>query len=349
MGSFFCFKNNAEVNIDPFADSNNINNWVSDKTFKLINNLVDDVNQNDFFLINALAIDMNWNNQIHCTLGHQIPCVDNGIYKISYAHEKIEDDATSSYKDESVPYEKGYDGSDGFPSMNFDGKSEVSNGLAEANVDKYLDKYINDLKENYEKSKYNTDFLVYEDDNVKSFAKDLKEYDGTTLQYVGIMPKKDDLNNYINNVKANDLNNIIENLKEMKIENFKDGVATIIRGNIPFFKFEYELQLMEDLQKLGIKKVFTKKADLSNMVDGPATINKAIHKANIEFSNDEIKAAAATIVGGFGGTSGGFDYLYKIPVEKIDITFNKPYMFIIRDKNSKEVWFTGTVYEPIEK
>ena len=31
---------------------------------------------------------------------------------------------------------------------------------------------------------------MYNDDNIKVFAKDLKTYNQTTLQYVGIMPKK---------------------------------------------------------------------------------------------------------------------------------------------------------------
>ena len=73
-----------------------------------------------------------------------------------------------------------------------------------------------------------------------------------------------------------------------------------------------------------------------------------IHKANIEFSNDGIKASAATALGGAGATGCGFDHLYEVPVEEIDLTFDKPYMFIIRDKETGEVWFTGTVYEPME-
>ena len=85
------------------------------------------------------------------------------------------------------------------------------------------------------------------------------------------------------------------------------------------------------------------------MVKGEANINKAIHKAEIEFSNEGIKAAASTAMGGAGATSGGFEYLYLIPTEEIDVTFNKPYMYIIRDKDSGEVWFTGTVYEPIKR
>ena len=34
-------------------------------------------------------------------------------------------------------------------------------------------------------------------------------------------------------------------------------------------------------------------------------------------------------------------------VKEIDLTFDKPYMFIVRDVKTGEVWFTGTVYEPL--
>ena len=76
-------------------------------------------------------------------------------------------------------------------------------------------------------------------------------------------------------------------------------------------------------------------------------ITEVQHKADIYFSNDGIKAAAATYFGGKGNGS-SFDYLWDVPVEKIDLTFNKPYMYIIRDKDTGEVWFTGTVYKPTE-
>ena len=51
-------------------------------------------------------------------------------------------------------------------------------------------------------------------------------------------------------------------------------------------------------------------------------------------------------MGGFGSAAGGFDYLFDVPVVTIDLTFDKPYMYIIRDKDTGEVWFTGTVYNP---
>ena len=51
-------------------------------------------------------------------------------------------------------------------------------------------------------------------------------------------------------------------------------------------------------------------------------------------------------MGGRGAAGCGFVYNFDVPVEVIDLTFDKPYMFIIRDKNTGEVWFVGTVYEP---
>ena len=226
--------------------------------------------------------------------------------------------------------------------------SDLSDKELDDFIKSYLDTYIKDISENYKKSADNTDFLLYTDDNVKAFAKDLKEYDGTTLEYVGIMPTNTDLSTYINNVTKEDLNKIVSNLKSLKNENFKEGYLTIIEGYIPKFKFDYKLKLIEDLKKLGITNVFDmNKSDLSNITSSkPAYIYTAEHKATIEFTQDGIKAAAVTMMGG-AGAGGGFDYTFEVPVERIDLTFDKPYMFIIRDKSTGEVWFTGTVYEPL--
>ncbi len=99
---------------------------------------------------------------------------------------------------------------------------------------------------------------------------------------------------------------------------------------------------------MGIKDVFESgKANLTEICDDESTyIEEAVHKANIEFTQDGIKAAAATILGGKGAGE-PFDYYYDVPVEDIDLTFDKPYMFLIRDKEKGEVWFAGTVYNPL--
>ena len=221
----------------------------------------------------------------------------------------------------------------------------------ELDVDAYVEKFITELGSSYKDVKTSTDFSLHVDDKVKVFSKDLKEYNGLTLEYVAVMPREVDLETYIKNMSAKSLNNDIKKLKAIKLENFTDGKVTKIVGDIPLFSYKYELQLMNDLKKLGIEDVFdAKKADLSKLsdVDG-IYINHASHKANIDFSNDGIKAAAATAVGGMGAAAGGFDYLFEVPVETIDITFDKPYLYLIRDKASGEVWFTGTVYNPSTK
>ena len=58
----------------------------------------------------------------------------------------------------------------------------------ELDVDKYVEEFIKQLDSNYKRVDTSTDYYFYIDDNVKAFAKDLKTYNGTTLEYVGIMP-----------------------------------------------------------------------------------------------------------------------------------------------------------------
>lgn len=369
-------KYNAEVNVDSFVSPSTVNGWISDKTLGLINNLFDDISEQEILLINALAIDMEWQQKFILRPGV-------GVWT-RYSHENfswVGDDGLMkhSFKDseedvsgmEIVASFNNYDivKTIGEENIRKTVKQEFEKYLQENPDDniasylygedieglsndelmeKYLDRYIKEINSNYKAEDKTTDFSLYVDDKVKVFAKDLKEYDGTTLQYVGIMPINEELDSYINNIKASDISKILSNLKELKAENFKDGVVTKITGFIPKFKFEYKLNLMDDLKQLGIKNVFeTGKANLINISsDSSLYINSAMHKANIEFSQEGIKASAATFFGG-AGAGGGFDYLYDVPVEEIDLTFDKPYMFIIRDKNSKEVWFVGTVYNPL--
>ena len=212
----------------------------------------------------------------------------------------------------------------------------------------YLDEYIKELNSNLGKEKTTTQFELYTDDDVKVFAKDLKEYDGTTLQYVAIMPTSSELNTFIKNTDSKQINKYISSLKTLKKENFKDGVVTKIEGYIPKFKYEYELKLKEDLESIGIKDVFDDtKADLSGLgAPKGEYIKVAKHKANIEFTEEGIKASASTVFGGGGAAGWGFHYSFDVPVEVIDMAFDHPYMYIIRDKETGEVWFTGTVYDP---
>lgn len=361
-------KYNADVEYDSFTSAKKMNSWISNKTLKRIDNMLDDssVNEVDFALVNAVAIDMEWENKF----------LENNYTATDYRHEKYSWMAPKDLL--SSDFEGVKNKISGMGIIASVNNYDIVNTLGEDNIRKtvgdafrkylnegdyasyylegknietavkeYLDSYMEEIEKNYKSVDKNTDFSVYQDEKVKSFAKDLKEYNGTTLQYVAIMPEEN-LDKYISNITAEEINKIIGNLKDInKRENFKEGVITQVVGYIPKFKFDYDLNLIKDLNDMGVKDIFDEnKANLKGITDEKAYINQAKHKANIEFTQDGIKAAAATFIGG-AGAGEMFDYLYDVPVEKIDLTFDKPYMFVIRNKETGEVWFAGTVYEPL--
>ena len=63
-----------------------------------------------------------------------------------------------------------------------------------------------------------------------------------------------------------------------------------------------------------------------------------MHKADIEFTEEGIKAAAVTAI-----TMETTSFIQEEPIE---ININKPFIYIIRDKNTNEIWFVGALYEP---
>lgn len=360
-------KYNAEVIFDSFKTPNKLNSWVSNKTFKLINNLFDDVSQNNFILANALAIDMEWVNVIKgfvyvdymnshknyravFDIQHIPKEFDGnqqadtlGIFALANKYDIVNTLGEQNIRDNITKRYQNWLNSEDYEEESCDPGKDLD-------VETYVNNYIKEINKGYKDLESSTDFEFYVDNDIKVFAKDLKEYNGITLQYVGIMPKNDSLDNYIKNTNAFKINTIINKLKPIKLESFKEGVITEISGFVPMFKFDYDLNIKEDLQKLGITNVFdSNKADLSNISSSKNYIEQAKQKINIEFANEGIKAAAVVELGAWGSAGPcGFNYLYDVPVEKINLDFDKPYMFIIRDKNSGEVWFTGTVYEPTE-
>lgn len=362
----------AEVVYDNFTSATNINKWISDKTMGIIKNMLndEDVATLDFALINALAIDMSWNYRLQCANYRGDDA--NKAYHGGFWHEKYDNNVTcvtDEYDFDEIEFGKSktkvktakvaasvnrYDiikelGKDKIRSTV---KTEYEkwlkeNDLTDDKMDEFLDEYMEQLGSNYGEVNDSTDFKMYVDDDVKVFAKNLKEYDGTTLQYVGIMPRTKDLKTFVSDSSAEDIANLVAKAYDIKKDYFKEGVITKIVGNIPFFKYDYKLELIDDLKELGVNKVFNaKEADLSGLTSAKDTAITAVkHKADIEFSNDGIKAAAVTVEGG-AGAGIYFEYDFDVPVETIDITFDQPYMYLIRDIKTGEVWFTGTVYAP---
>ena len=72
------------------------------------------------------------------------------------------------------------------------------------------------------------------------------------------------------------------------------------------------------------------------------SISNVAQKTFIELSESGTKAAAVTLV--------IFDANAIAPTEPevVDVTFDKPFIYIIKDKNSDELLFFGVVYSPTE-
>jgi len=185
----------------------------------------------------------------------------------------------------------------------------------------------------FQKEVRSPEISYYIGNGITVLTMNLKKYGDTQLEFMAIMPFRN-LSDFIKNVSKEQIELIDANLKMTSYVN--DGVNV----KIPKFGFSYEINLKNDLNKLGIKQAFDTSADFSKMSYAKEKgenlyVSEVIHKAEIEFNERGTKAGAVT--------GGKILSTIKYPV---DVIIDQPFMFIIRDKNTKDIWFTGTVYEP---
>ena len=194
----------------------------------------------------------------------------------------------------------------------------------------------------------------YDSENIKAVSMDLETVSDTELEFMAIMPEDKSLEEFISGVDDEKINGLIEMMSTVDEYGVSSGdEQTTVDAekldylvvNIPKFKFEYSLEgFSSELENLGVIDAFNEeKADFSKMASEPLYVSQAIHKANIDFSEKGIKAAAITIFAML--ESMALDPDSREP-KILTITFDKPFMFLIRDKNTGEKWFVGTVYEP---
>ena len=175
----------------------------------------------------------------------------------------------------------------------------------------------------------------------KKYASNGKEdYDnGENLEFVAILPN-DNVNDYIDSLNNKVLNELYRTAKEVNDE-FE------IKVSLPRFRYDYELSdFKEVLKKLGIIQAFDpNNANFSNIMDKNSVIDnlyvgEAIHKTHIDLNEKGTKAAAITYFGMFKNTS------IIMEKENIEIEFNRPFIYIIKDSKTNEMLFFGVVYEP---
>ena len=178
------------------------------------------------------------------------------------------------------------------------------------------------------------EIAYYKDSKITALSMDLQKYDDKQLEFIAIMPNEN-LSEYINTFDISKLSDITKKLT--KASDTKNGLKIYI----PKFSFDYNLKLKDDLIKLGITDAFDKGlANFSNMSNRELYASDALHKANIDFTEKGVKAAAVTVIVMMDKAM----VMEKDKPEEVKI--DKPFVFVIRDKETSEIWFVGTVYEP---
>ena len=276
-------KYNAEIIYDDFKNADPINNWVNEKTDKMIPKLVDSIDPNFMFgVVNAVALDLEFQSEFDCSKTSKTRFTkEDGLHMDVYM-------MSNSYEGGNVSYVK---------------------------------------KDDYE-----------------AVSIPYKKVGDDQYEFIGI--KVDDISKFINSLDDDKLNSIM-----------KDAITADSKNQInvklPKFKYNYDLltpKFKQILRNLGIKEVFGTNPDFTGFISKEnmekngisPELSEAIHKTYIDLNEKGTKAAAVT----------AFLVVDKAAIEEpvqkniYNITFDNPFIYMIREKNSGEILFFGTVYEP---
>ena len=123
------------------------------------------------------------------------------------------------------------------------------------------------------------------------------------------------------------------NFSPEEVLNKAEMDSTYITLSVPKFNIEYSTGLNDILKTIGINRAFEENAEFEKMFDnGNMWIDSSIHKTYIKVDEEGTEAAAVTALGMAGSA---------MPPEPIEVKFNKPFTFVIKDNENGEILFMG--------
>lgn len=134
----------------------------------------------------------------------------------------------------------------------------------------------------------------------------------------------------------------VEGLLSNGLSAFSDAATeTVIELSLPKFKYRVNRDLVDVLVAMGIRSLFGADADLSGITTAERLyVSDIIHEAVIDVSEYGTEAAAATAV---------VIKATAAPTPPIAFIVDRPFLFSIRDVETKVVIFAGRVVDPAQR
>lgn len=152
-------------------------------------------------------------------------------------------------------------------------------------------------------------------------------YSGRELSMVILVPKSGQFTSFENSLNASRLATTLSDMKTNQV-----SLA------MPKFKYDSSFTLKDTLSAMGMPVAFTDAADLSGMTGNrDLIIKEVVHKAYVAVDEAGTEAAAAS--GVVVGTT-------SMPASPVELTLDRPFIFLIRDMKTGTVLFLGRVMNP---
>ena len=152
-------------------------------------------------------------------------------------------------------------------------------------------------------------------------------YDGNELSMIILLPDSGKFESVQNSLDAALVDHIVSDLQSRQVD-----------LTMPKFQFESEFSLADTLAAMGMPAAFSGDADFSAMTGNrELSITDVVHKAfvSVDEAGTEAAAATAVVVG-----------LTAIPEQPVQVTVDRPFMFLIRDIETGTILFIGRVVNP---
>jgi serpin B len=152
-------------------------------------------------------------------------------------------------------------------------------------------------------------------------------YDGDELSMVILLPEAGKFEAFEEGLQAQHVDAIINGLQD-----------THVALTMPRFEFDSGFSLKDTLAEMGMPIAFSSSADFSGMTGKPELfISDVVHKAFVAVDEAGTEAAAATAV---------IMELTTVPEPTVEVSIDRPFIFLIRDIETGTILFVGRVLNP---